>query len=366
MKKRVALFSFLFLIYFYNTLNAAQIDGPANARVSPKGDIVLILNDGVSVNVIASEGDWFHISFNAVVDKSVLIEGDAIPKNTILKDIQGNEIGKTLDTMRVTSPSKKSDKVLLHLRVYTFKDNIKQILARIESTIIITTSLTVEEYKIARNTKELSKDYECFSLTCIPGEVLTKREKWRAESYDKRKPKKDKDGKVLSLELVYPDTDRIQKYEFVGLEVKRKPVEIRLGGRTVYKGEITDYPFDDSVKGLYVYNSHWVFEFMEPDIKDKKYYGTVVLDGVNLNKKYDYKEVFTFVFIKDKPFYFFTDKSGDTKINYAGKVLPIKYDEVLHYACCSDSAFNPDWNNSMVWFYAMRDGSLYYVEIGAY
>lgn len=355
MKKIViALF---FIMSLISIAAAEEIDGPANVRLSPKGDIALTLNDGITVRIV-NAGDWFQIDFDSVIEKSALSEGNVIA-NTILKDVRGNEIGKTLKPLRVTSFSEKEGKLFLTLTAYTFKDNIRQ-------------TLTIEEYKIAANTQELTKNRECFGLECVPENVLVKRANWRdrsSEAGDTENAYGKKAAGKNQLQLVYPDTGKTVIYNFASTEVEQKPVEIYLNSKRVYNGTIINYPFDEAVKKLDQYGTHWFFEFMNAEIKGKNittYNGTVILDGVNLNKKYDYKEVFKFSFIKGKPFFFFVEKNGDAKIHYAGKIMPIKYDEILHYACCSDGAFNPESNNEMVWFYAMRNGALYYVEAGVY
>jgi hypothetical protein len=38
----------------------------------------------------------------------------------------------------------------------------------------------------------------------------------------------------------------------------------------------------------------------------------------------------------------------------------------VHNRCCEPGAFNAAGNESMVWFYALWDGTWYYVEIGKY
>jgi hypothetical protein len=137
----------------------------------------------------------------------------------------------------------------------------------------------------------------------------------------------------------------------------------------IYKVDITDYPFDVSIKGLHTHNGHWAFEFMNGEIAGRKvidYYGTVIEDGINLNEKYGYKEVFSYAFIKGKPFYFYKDNSGDIKIKYDSKTLPLVYKKVKHYGCCSEASFNPEWNDNMIWFFGLREGYWYYVESGVY
>ncbi len=91
--------------------------------------------------------------------------------------------------------------------------------------------------------------------------------------------------------------------------------------------------------------------------------GRVILNGENLCKKYNYSGMWQYRSLKGKPFFFFTHK-GDKKfrISYDGKEIPR-----LWYDFVGD---NGGWtvfgNDVMVWFGAMRDKQLYYVEAGIY
>jgi len=72
-----------------------------------------------------------------------------------------------------------------------------------------------------------------------------------------------------------------------------------------------------------------------------------------------------------EPFYFFapaaSSPGGRIAMSYAGQeVVPYVYDEVVHYQCCEPSMFNLSGNETMVWFYGLRDGMWYYVEAGVY
>ena len=53
-------------------------------------------------------------------------------------------------------------------------------------------------------------------------------------------------------------------------------------------------------------------------------------------------------------------------MSYDGIPMAVYYDEVVHYRCCEQAMFNPAGNSVMTWFYARRDQSWYYVELGNY
>jgi len=364
MKKRVALFLFLFLIYFHNTPYAEQIDGPANVRLSPKGDIVLTLNDGTSVDIIASEGEWFHISFYAVVDKSVLAEGNAIPKNTILRDIQGGEIGKTLNTVRVTSSTKKNDQVLLNLRAYTFKDNIKQKLTRIESpTIVLTPGLSIGEYPL-RGKPTGNEEKAVFEpLHGSEEEILGKHQKER-----------DKLSQIAgSHNEVHIGKEVLVVKEFyvngkVGAKLSRN-------GKLILNISLGDISPVDPIRGLWSHKNHWVLEVAHcrnRRVEEGRYTvvytdcdGEIIQDGKSLSKQHDYQETFGFQLMSGKPFYFLK-KGGQIGISYDGQEVLLGYSEIPHYECCSYATLNPKVSQNMVSFFAGRGSNWYYVEIGVF
>lgn len=110
------------------------------------------------------------------------------------------------------------------------------------------------------------------------------------------------------------------------------------------------------VKALWSWDWHWL---LEAD-------GDVILDGNSLRSQLGYAEMFGWQLIDGQPFYFFK-QDGRIFMSYAGAVVPgYVYDAVVHYRCCEESMFNISGNDTMVWFYALRDGVWYYVEAGVY
>lgn len=123
----------------------------------------------------------------------------------------------------------------------------------------------------------------------------------------------------------------------------------------VYIHRVSEVSVAPPVKGLTAWNGQWVLEID----------GQVIVDGQNLNEELGYDEIFGWRLLAGKPFYFF--RVGDrTSISYDGEVLPVSYDEVIHYRCCGPARFNVVGNSNMVWFHARRDGTWTYVEIGVY
>ena len=67
--------------------------------------------------------------------------------------------------------------------------------------------------------------------------------------------------------------------------------------------------------------------------------------------------------IAGQPFYFYN--SGDlVHLNYAGHDLAYTYDQVVHNNTAGNAIFNPGGTGQVSWFYGLRDGLWYYVEVG--
>ena len=114
-------------------------------------------------------------------------------------------------------------------------------------------------------------------------------------------------------------------------------------------GQLMDYPT------FKTWNDHWIF-----GVDD-----FLVEDGVVLNQKFGFQEIFGWMLINDKPVYFFR-KGARIGISYDGQILPLQYEEVTHgYMCCGAP---PDGTEIFIddnglHFHGKRDHSWYYVEI---
>jgi len=112
-------------------------------------------------------------------------------------------------------------------------------------------------------------------------------------------------------------------------------------------------PASGPVRGLYVYQNHWYLEVAD----------VLIRDGVVLNDETSVSEMFTFHFLNEKPFYFYR-QAENIHISYAGETLPIHYQSVIHEPmCCSGGMTNMSMAYNALGFYALRDGSWFYVLI---
>lgn len=69
--------------------------------------------------------------------------------------------------------------------------------------------------------------------------------------------------------------------------------------------------------------------------------------------------------LSGRPFQFVTnpDSGSHVRLHYAGSDLPYVYDSVIHDQAGETAVFNPGSSGSIAWFYALRDGLWYYIEI---
>lgn len=226
--------------------------------------------------------------------------------------------------------------------------------------------LLIEEYKVFP--KDKIHDLDCFEPEdCLSKDILKKRAKWRNKKMEvELSPLGDDSKKIMIKSYLPKSTERSLIYK--GYQEEEIFFEVYQESKLVYKFNSSYSPIS-IIQNFYVYDGHWILEYVRPKIKTQKMigcYGNVVIDGVNLNKKLKSKEVFHYVFIKDQPFYFYIDRANKTRISYAGKTLPQRYDEVVHHGCCSISFFNPTLYHNMVTFYGLKNNFWYYVEAGIY
>jgi hypothetical protein len=114
------------------TVFAEKIDGPANIRTEPKGEVRFSLNDQVVVECTEIKKDWYEI---LVTIKLTEQQYNTYPlifkKGTKLFDMQDNEIGETLVDLRVGSKMTAGGApgvpkwYASELHGYTYKSNIR-------------------------------------------------------------------------------------------------------------------------------------------------------------------------------------------------------------------------------------------------
>lgn len=148
-------------------------------------------------------------------------------------------------------------------------------------------------------------------------------------------------------------------------------ITVTRDGETIFEESAGDSSPTAPIRGLWMDDGHWVLEFAyitTTNVDNTNYtnaVGQVTRDGVSLNEQYGYDEIFGYQLLDGKPFYFYT-LDGKIHLSYDGEDLPIAYDEVYHYNCCSSARFNPVAGTNWVGFWGVREGVTYYTEIGRY
>lgn len=164
-----------------------------------------------------------------------------------------------------------------------------------------------------------------------------------------------------------------ETYTATRIQSAKGVVDILLGDEKIYTIQVGDVSPINSLRGLWTYNQHWILEVATITTTYNEMTnesvsvatGQIIEDGELLNKRYSCQEMFGFQLMGGKPFYFFKvgDKIG---ISYDDQVMSLEYDFVPHYNCCSGAELNPRSTGNMVSFFAQRNGTWYYVEIGIF
>ncbi len=348
------------LLSFQSSVHAERVTGPADLRDSPDGKIILSLHNDAQVDCIALKDEWYIVRVEAFITKNDLISPDKVNTKVIFYDSKNSEIGKTLDTVaidRLNGIREGKQRSSVAIVAYLNKKYVKK---------APTKPLIIEEYKLsAKSIHELQHKNNCSDLAdCLPAEILMKRRAWRSHAPTFKQDHLN--NKTLGVGRVTPSSAQNTRKD---LDVPRLTFAIHLGDRPLYSFETVEDTHYREIYQLYAYNGHWILEYKQKDAADKQctvYNGTVLLDGISLNAKYNFQEIFSYGYIKDKPFYFLRSSTKTGGIAYAGVVLPLDYDEIQHYLCCEDSGFNPRVYKNMIGFFATKNGALYYVEAGVY
>ncbi len=130
---------------------------------------------------------------------------------------------------------------------------------------------------------------------------------------------------------------------------------VKKEGRAVYSFTSRYWDLCGVVKAFFPFKNSWVIEYDD----------SVVADGEDIGRLNNFSMLFYFRILKERLFSFLK-KDEKIQIRFDGKTMPVAYDEVIHYMCCEYALMNPKMNNNMVWFFAVKDGYLYYVEAGIY
>jgi hypothetical protein len=151
------------------------------------------------------------------------------------------------------------------------------------------------------------------------------------------------------------------------------PINVNLtrNGSRIYQIPVGNNSPIGSLRGLWVYDNHWVLETayvtnqQTGNAIDSQAKGQITIDGVLLNDQPGYQETFGFQMMRGRPFYFFK-QGGKINASYDGTEIPLGYDELPHYYCCSAATLDPKVAQNMVAIFARKGSTWDYVEIGVF
>jgi len=148
-------------------------------------------------------------------------------------------------------------------------------------------------------------------------------------------------------------------------------VIVTRNGQEAYRVAVGSGSPVTALRGLWAYDDHWAVETAlvhnEQSGNEVTSFATgqIAVDGSSLNDQLGYEEVFGFQTLGGKPFYFFK-REGKIDANYAGVEIPLGFDEITHYNCCSASSLNPTIYPNLVTFFGRKGETWYYAEIGVF
>ena len=130
----VRYFLIVLLISIVNCGKAEVIDGPANFRVKPNGQVLLSLIDGTKVECMPLENNWFEVSFTIRLTKSQYDNQYEVKRGDKLYDGKGNlvtialaDIPSALAISSTYGGAPSNPKVYeMEIRGYVSQSNIKE------------------------------------------------------------------------------------------------------------------------------------------------------------------------------------------------------------------------------------------------
>ena len=231
-------------------------------------------------------------------------------------------------------------------------------------TRMISPELSIEEYELVQHPQSDTRFFE--PVDGAAHEILAKHESERVQPVGIPKLAFLENGQKLWAEETPEATYEMYQSGELPEDFQGVLISITQDGEEIFT---TKAPVlaNDSFLGLWAYEDHWFIEVIRQaeDPSRALTWGEIFQDGQSLNARYGYAESFGFQLMHGKPFYFF-ERDGRIGAVYDGKEIPLGYERVLHYGCCSVGVLNPIKYENMVSFFALRDGTWFYVEIGVF
>ena len=150
-------------------------------------------------------------------------------------------------------------------------------------------------------------------------------------------------------------------------------INVLLGNQLLYTLPIGHGGPLNALQQLLTIDDHWFLEVLQATYGNDPLTqngtvtttGEIVEDGIMLNARDGAEQLFGLQLLHGQPFYFY-QQAGHIGAVYDRHTLPLGYDSVSHYGCCSYAQLNPQPRANMVSFFAQKGGVWFYVEIGDY
>mgnify|MGYP001100325900 FL=1 len=150
-------------------------------------------------------------------------------------------------------------------------------------------------------------------------------------------------------------------------------IAVTLDGKEIYRVKTGSIVPINALRGLWAVGDSWVLEIAlmttyrvdTGNAISFQAFGQIIQDGVLLNQRLGYSDMFGYQLMAGRPFYFFK-QNNLYGFAYAGQAVQAEYTEIYHYGRYGLSGMNPVSAKNMLAFFAKRADTLYYVEIGVY
>ena len=123
MKNKVFIL-FIFIFILVSDAYPETIDGPANVRDNPNGEIAFKLFDNVQVEAKEPEGEWYFIGVWAILTEKQF-NSDTLKHGTPLYNESGDRIGTTIKNLPLFGTYMDGGDNTLLITGYTYKNNIR-------------------------------------------------------------------------------------------------------------------------------------------------------------------------------------------------------------------------------------------------
>ena len=216
--------------------------------------------------------------------------------------------------------------------------------------------LIVEEYELGP-VAELQLEDLVHLRVWTDSTIVSKRAKWRSEKSNTQYIlQHELYSKPCVIELPSKKvTIEILEREAVGME-EEIHVLVSEDGQSKCDILAKGSPVTGAFQTAFPWKNTCVLEFTD----------MVYLGCTNQNEALGYSAIFHYRIVAGRPMYFFKSENDYYGISFDGSIVSIKYDEIVRNMCCDYALLCPRTSESMVWFYAKRDGKWYYVEAGLF